>query len=139
MRPFLVTLLAVLVLTITGIHLVRLIQTLSLWDFLSSLPRVSPAYLALTGLFWTLAGLPVIAGLWLGRPWAPKATRLFALAYALYWWLERLLLTQVNGEMVNFPFVVGMTALLLFTVIWTFSRPHVKIYFGDLHEQSREN
>ena len=139
MRPFLVTLVAILVLTITGIHLVRLIQTLSWWDFLSSLPHVSPIYLALTGLFWTLAGLPIVVGLWLGRPGLPRATRLLALAYALYVWLDRLLVANADREMENWPFAVGVTALFLFIVFWTFSRPQVKNYFGEMHEQSREN
>jgi hypothetical protein len=139
MRPFLVTLVAILVLTITGIHLVRLIQTLSWWDFLSSLPRVSPVYLALTGLFWTLAGLPIAIGLWFGRPGVPKATRLLAPAYALYVWLDRLLVSDAGREMVNLPFTVGVTALFLFIVFWTFSRRHVKDYFGEMNEQPREN
>lgn len=139
MRPFLVTLVAILVLTITGIHLVRFIQTLSWWDFLSSLPRISPVYLALTGLIWTLAGLPIFFGLWLGRPGLPKATRLLAVAYALYVWLDRLLVANVEYEMVNWPFAAALTALLLFIVLWTFSRPPVKAFFGEMNEQTRKN
>lgn len=139
MRPFLVTLVALLVLTITGIHLVRLIQTLSWWDFLSSLPRISPVYLALTGLFWTLAGLPIVIGLWSGRPGTPKATRMLALAYALYVWLDRILVSDTGREMVNLPFSIAVTAVFLFIVFWTFSRRNVKDYFGELNEQSREN
>lgn len=139
MRPFLVTLVAILVLTITGIHLVRLIQTLSWWDFLSNLPRVSPVYLALSGLLWTLAGFPIFIGLWLGWPGLPKATRLLALAYALYVWLDRLFMANRENIMVNWPFAAGMTTLLLLIVFWTFSRPPVKAYFGELNEQPREN
>jgi hypothetical protein len=139
MRPFLVTLVAILVLTITGLHLVRLIQTLSWWDFLSNLPSISPVYLALTGLFWTLAGLPIFLGLWLGWPGVPKAARLLAVAYALYVWLDRLLVAEVENVMVNLPFAAGLTALLLFIVFWTFSRPTVKDFFGETNEQPREN
>ena len=49
-RPFLVTLLAVLVLFISCINLIRLIEAIRTWDFLVSLPGVSPLYIALTGL-----------------------------------------------------------------------------------------
>jgi hypothetical protein len=139
MRPFLVTLVAVVVLTITGLHLVRLFQTLYWWDFLSSLPRVSPVYLALTGLLWTLAGLPTFFGLWLGRPGLPKVTRLLAFAYVLYVWLDRLLVANTEIVMINWPFTAGVTILLLFIVFWTFSRPSVRVYFGEMNEQPREN
>ena len=50
-RPFLVTLLAVLVLIISCINLIRLIEAIRMWDFLASLPGVPPLYIALTGLF----------------------------------------------------------------------------------------
>jgi hypothetical protein len=139
MRPFLVTLVAFVVLSITGIHLIRLIQALSWWDFLSSLPRISPVYLALTGLLWTLVGLPIFVGLWLGRPGLPRATRVLALAYALYLWIDRLLVANIAETKVNLPFTAGATALLLLIVFWTFSRPSVKNYFGEMNEQPRED
>ena len=54
-RPFSVTLLAGLVLSITIVHLVRFINALTWWSFLTTLPGKPPLYLALTGLFGTLA------------------------------------------------------------------------------------
>ena len=57
-RPFLVTLLALVVLIIASTNLIRLIGSIRMWDFLASLPGVSPLYIALTGLFWVLVGFP---------------------------------------------------------------------------------
>ena len=137
-RPFLVTLLALLVLTITATHLVRFLLAVSWWDFLSSLPRVSPIYLALTGLIWTLVGLPLAWGLWTGFTRVPQAMQIFTLVYALYWWLEKLWIARSNREeATNWPFAAGLTAVLLVTVFWTFSRPRAKAFFGDMNEQPR--
>jgi hypothetical protein len=134
-RPFLVTLLAFVVLTITAVHLVRFFLALSWWEFLSGLPGVSPLYLAVTGLTWALIGLPLAWGLWQGLPRVPKALRLLAPAYCGYDWLERLLLAGSSAEMTNWPFAAGLTIVLLVTVYWTFSRRSVKDYFGGLWDE----
>jgi hypothetical protein len=133
-RPFLVTLVALVVLTITTIYLIRFVQTLFWWDFLAGLPGVSPLYLVLTGLLWTLVGLPLTWGLWLGRPKMLKATRLFAPGFAAYLWLERLLVANADGEMSNWSFAAGLTLVVLGLVLWFLSMPAVKAYFGELHE-----
>ncbi len=88
-RPLCVSLLAFVVLIFTSLHLVRFVQVLSLWDFLSQLLEVSPIYLAGVGLFWGLVGLVLLWGLWRGSPFAPRATRLAALVYAMYYWIDR--------------------------------------------------
>jgi hypothetical protein len=59
---------------------------------------------------------------------------LLALAYALYVWLDRLLVANVEYEMVNWLFAAALTALLLIIVFWTFSRPPVKAFFGEMNE-----
>ena len=133
-RPFLVTLVALVVLTITTIYLIRFVQALSWWDFLASLPGVSPLYLVLTGLLWTLIGLPLTWGLWHGWPKMRSATRLFAVGFAIYVWLERLLAANTDGETSNWPFAAGMTLIVLGFVLWALSLPAVKVYFGELHE-----
>jgi hypothetical protein len=138
-RPFLVTLLVLVVLTITAIHLVRFFMALSWWGFLSGLPGVSPLYLAVTGLSWSVIGLPLAWGLWQGLPWVPKALRFLAPAYCLYHWLEQILLARSTGEMTNWPFAAGVTIIVLLTVFWMFSWQRVRGYFGERHEQSRKD
>lgn len=133
-RPFLVTLLAVLVLTITIINLVRLVKTLTLWNFLASLPGVSPLYLATTGLIGFLIGIPLFWGLWTGDPRAPKVTKIVTVLYLSYQWIERIVLTKARYRLDNWPFAASMTLIIILFVFWTLWRSDVKAYFGDLHE-----
>lgn len=134
-RPFLVTVLAVLVLIMTSINLIRFIEALVQWRFLSSLPRVSPAYLAGSGLFWSLIGLPLTWGLWRGHPIAPKAARIVALAYAIYYWLDLVLLESRGEIFVNWPFIAGLTLVLLVSIFWVLSPTSSKAYFGEVNDR----
>jgi hypothetical protein len=137
-RPFSVTLLAVLVLIITSIHLIRFLQTLNQWDFLSELPGVSPLYLTGTGLFWTLIGLPLFWWLWRGYPGTPTATLIAALAYTFYVWLDRLFVVDPSVERLNWPFAAGMTVLLLAFTAWTMSRSTSRRYFAPARSEAEK-
>jgi hypothetical protein len=133
-RPLFVTLLTVMVLIITSTNLVRFIDALSEWDFLSSLPRVSPAYLAASGLLWTLVGLPLMWALWRGHPQAPKAARILALAYTLYYWLDRILVESAVGRPANWPFAVGLTIVLLIFIFCILSTSKPRSFFGEIDD-----
>ena len=133
-RPFPVTVLTVLVLIMTSINLIRFTQALVQWRFLSTLPRVSPAYLAGSGLFWSLIGLPLAWGLWRGHSIAPKAARIVSLAYILYYWLDLAFLMNAGENFVNWPFAAGMTTVLLVSIFWVLSRPRSKAYFGEVND-----
>jgi len=123
-----------MVLMITSLYLDRFVQTVLLWEFLSNLLRLSPIYLAFTGLLWTLVGLPVAWGLWRGRPGAPKATRIAALAFVTFYWLDRLLVADASGVRSNWPFTASVTFILLTWIFWIFSQRKVKAFFGELHD-----
>jgi len=135
-RPFIVTSISLAVLSITTIHLVRFVQALTAWGFLSSLPGISPGYLAATGLAGVMAGLPLFWGLWRGHGWAPAATRSLAALYTLYWWLEELLTAQSAENLVNWPFNAFLSIILLLLFFLPFFLPGVKAYFGAPHERS---
>ena len=136
-RPSRVTLLVLGVLIITVINLVRLVYSLKDWDFLASWPGVSPLYIALTGLIWTLAGAGLLWGLWTGKIWAPRLMQAVALTYALYYWLDVVFLENhgVSGTAstallpVNWPFAVGVTVVALSYTEWALTRRKVKQYF----------
>jgi hypothetical protein len=125
------------VLTITAANLVRLVQAIQQWQFLTELLSVSPLYLAASGFIWTTAGLVLAWGLWRGRRWAPGLMRLFALAYSLYYWLDRLLL-RTAGPGSNWPFTAVANLVLLIFIFRVLSRPRVKKYFGTEPEIPRE-
>lgn len=134
-RPFSVTLLAVLVLIITIIHLVRFINALTMWSFLSTLPSKPPFYLALTGLIGSIAGIVVFWGLWTGKPNTPLATRILAVVYLGYQWLEQLLAVRAGNKFENWPFAMITTLTFLLFVFWTLSHSAAKVYFGEMHER----
>lgn len=138
-RPFSVTLLAVLVLSITIVHLVRFINSLTLWNFLTELPGKPPFYLALTGLFGTIAGALVFWGLWTGNPRAPLATGILTVIYLSLQWLEQILSVRAGNEFENWPFWIGMTLMGLVFVVWTLSHAGSKVYFGEMHESSEKD
>ena len=135
-RPFSVTLLAGLVLSITIVHLVRFINALTWWSFLTTLPGKPPLYLALTGLFGTLAGVVVFWGLWTGKHRAPLATRIIIVVYLGYQWLEQFLSVRAGNKFENWPFATVATLIVLIFVFWTLSHSAAKAYFGEMHEPS---
>lgn len=134
-RPFRVTLLAVLVLTITIVNLLRLVNTITLWSFLSGIPGVSPFYLAVTGLVWTLLGAALVWGLWTGKPKAPRGTRVLTVFYLGYEWLERIVFNGSGNELQSWPFFAILTIIFILFTFWTLSRSDAKAFFGVMHEQ----
>jgi len=133
-RPFSVTLLAIAVLTIAGLNLLRFVETILQREFLSEFPTISLPYLILSGLVWAASGLICAWGLWRRQNWAPHFTLVFALAYSLYYWLERILLSASNSW-TNAPFVIGANILLLLITGWVLTRPKAKAFFGVFHER----
>jgi fucose 4-O-acetylase-like acetyltransferase len=131
-RPFSVTLFALAVLSIAVIHLVRFIQAIQQWEFLASWPGVSPLYLAVTGIVWLGAGLPLAWGLWWGKGWAPVASRIILLAFILYGWLDRILIANREVTMsrdASWPFWAGFTLFIAILTYCLFSRPRTKAFF----------
>ena len=147
-RPASVTILALGVLIITTINLTRLVLSILNWDFLVSWPGVSPLYMILTGLIWTLIGSLLLWGLWKARNWAPRLMLAVALTYALYYWLDQVFLRDhpVSGAAgaqrillpVNWQFAAGATVICLAYTAWTLNRSKVKAYFG-LFDSTADN
>ncbi len=134
-RPKTVTLLVLGVLTIAGFNLARFAQAVALWRFLREFSAVSPLYLAGSGLVWGAAGLMIAWGLWRGSRWAPRFILFFTLAYSLYYWIDRLWLSE-RGSWSNAAFALGVNGFLVLITVWISSRPSVRAYFGVNHERS---
>lgn len=140
-RPAGVTLLALGVLSIAGLNLVRFILTITRWHFLNNLPGLSPLYLALSGLIWSLVGIPLFWSLWRGLGWAPRLLETVMLTYAAYYWLDRIFLEEhmVSGTQgtleaflpLNWPFTITITALIMLITVWILSRQRTKDFFGE--------
>ena len=140
-RPWSVTLLALGVLIITVVNLTRFVLSLHDWSFLASQPGVSPLYLALSGLVWTLAGAVLVWGLWSAKRWAPRLMQAEALTYALYYWLDLVFLQDhpvgtAGGVLSvvlpsNWLFSAVVTIVCLGYVAWSLGRSKVKVYFSQ--------
>ena len=147
-RPASVTLLTLGVLIITGLNLTRFLLSLRYWSFLTSQPGISPLYLAISGLVWTIAGALLVWGLWQAKVWAPRLMQAVALTYALYYWLDLLFLrdhplrgaTPVISVVLptNWQFSAGVTIVCLAFMVWTLGRHNVKIFFSMDKEKDHQ-
>lgn len=127
-RPYLVTLLAIGVLTLAMVGLVRFGQALSLWEFLNSLD-VSPVYLVISGLLIGLAGLLAVWGLWRGAYWSARYTIGYVSAVFLFYWVDRIFLGQSAIAKLNTPFSIGVTVIILAYTWFALFNTDSKSYF----------
>jgi hypothetical protein len=117
-RPFLliVLVLGLLFFSLTG--WLRLYLTIQDWQLLSSLGIFpGPLYHAVYGAIVGLYGAAAALGLWLRRPWAPRAVQIGGLAAAAWYWLDRILFTQSASSWTNWPFSAGVTVLCLLFIL----------------------
>lgn len=113
-RSLPVTLLVFSVLSLTVWNAIRFGTALTQWAILNEFARPpGPLYLALTGLFWTLAGAAVIFGFWFGRKWAYPLSGLAGSGYIAYYWLDRLLIQDKAPSRSNWPFMAFISLLWL--------------------------
>ncbi|MGE5221628.1 MAG: hypothetical protein ACM3PY_04265 [Omnitrophica WOR_2 bacterium] len=133
-RPAGVSLLACAVLIIAAVGAIRLVQAIVNWNSLAGLAAVSPLYLALTGLLWTLTGIPLAIALWKGLPRSGWAARIFILLYSLYYWLDRLLVANILSRLdkgYDLPFLIVFNLLVLILFFGILSLAKVKAYLGE--------
>lgn len=128
-RPIRVTLLAIGVLIIASLHLLRLVEAARQWRFLADLPGVSPLYLALTGLIWGAAGLPLFWGLWRGHARAFRFTPSYLLVFALYYWLDRVFVANRAVSLANWPVHLALTVFSLAFMFWALRARASRNYF----------
>lgn len=128
-RPRSVTFFALGVLILSVVNLVRAVRAIQLWSFLSELLPLSPLYLALTGLFWFGVGLGLAWMIWRGLPRTASLVRMAAAAYLLYFWADRLWVSNA-GLPANWPFNLAASLLGLAFVYLFFKLRPVEAYFG---------
>jgi len=121
-RPFSITFLALLVLCFTAWNGLRLGAAISFWNNLRQYSaRPGPFYIAVSGGFWLLTGLPLFWGLWRGEAWVRIAALFAAILYTSWYWFDRLILQPIPRA--NWPFALLINILfLVFTPIALFNR-----------------
>jgi hypothetical protein len=138
-RPFAVTLLAGLVLTITIVHLVRFVYAITWWRFLSTLLGNPPLLIAFSGLIGLLIGSALFWGLWIGHSRAPQAARILVPIYLGMLWIEQILSIQRGNRFENWVFMTMSSLVVIIFTYWALSTQSAREYFGELHEPSEED
>ncbi len=139
-RPWSVTLLALGVLSLTSVFMGRLVFSLVQWDRLVETEMAAPAfYLPLTGLVWGAVGLPLIYGLWRGLPWASAATRIAAVGFTTYYWIDRTFLSTNQLRQTNQRFAMGATLAVLVLILWILSTSKARTFFGEKNDRSSQS
>lgn len=136
-RPFAVTSLVALVLTITATQLMRAWATVSNFVFYSEqLGNGLSIFLTLSGLGWGVLGLSLGFGVWRGRAWALRAARWGFIAFATFGWLDRLVLQASGPQTVNWLFQLVVTIVMLAAVLALSALPQTQDFFGEKHERT---
>ena len=129
-RPISATLLTCVVLIMASLNWFRWVAVLRGWTFLQSLSPAPPVfYLLISGLIWSVLGVVLVWGLFLGRPWAPRLMQISAPLCALVYWLDRLLIADRSAIASRWPFALGLTFFLLCVTFWVLSRPKVQSFY----------
>jgi len=137
-RPWPVLLLFVSGLLFSAVSWLRFGVAASLLDFLNGLPlSISPLYQVLTGFLWGAAGLWVSVWLWKGHRRAPIVLRILSVTYALYYWIDQLLIMTSEIRRTNWWFLALVTGILIVLVFLSLLLPAVKEFFGEQHEQKK--
>jgi hypothetical protein len=110
-RPFGVTLLLWMVLSLSGFGLLRLFGALGWRDILTEFhASLSPLYLSITGAGWALVGVVLLWSVIAGKRWAYPAIPAAIVLCLVEYWIERLFFESPRA---NLPFMVGLSILLL--------------------------
>ncbi len=119
-RPILLKALVVIFLALSWYGWWRLYGAVAYASFLSAyLSAAMLIYIGASGVVWGLAGLGAALALWVGMPIAPIFARAAAAGCFIWYWLDRLLLTQSSLSKTNqlFMLVFSIAALAFAFVV----------------------
>jgi hypothetical protein len=138
-RPFSVTLLLWLVLSLSAWGAVRLFATLRWWSVLNEFgARLGPVYLSITGAGWILAGIVLLWGMFSAKPWVYRAIPVIISLWLVQYWIERLVFESPRA---NLPFaLIASLLLLVVTFLSAFNRRTKEFFIrSEDHEQPNED
>ena len=137
-RPFSVTLLLWLVLSLSAWGAVRLLATLRWWNVLDEFEaRLSPLYLAITVAGWMVAGALLLWGLFRGGLWISRAILASILVWIVQYWIERVFFESPRANLV-FALIVTV-GLFIVTFISAFNRKTNEFLIrSEEHEQPNQ-
>ena len=120
-RPFGVTLLLWLVLSLSVWGAVRLLAALRWWDVLNEFgARLGSVYLSITGAAWIILGVVLLWGLFSTKWWMYRAIPTAISLWLAQYWVERIFF---ESSRTNLPFaLIASLLLLVVTFSSTFNR-----------------
>ena len=88
-RPKTITLISFMFLLFSLFNMLKLSQAIFQWKTLISFQiSLSPLYLVVTGLVWSVFGLFVSWSLWTRKSWARKSTLVIVMFYTIIFWVD---------------------------------------------------
>lgn len=137
-RPFGVTLLLWMVLSLSVWGAVRLSAALRWWDVLTGFDaRLSPLYLSITGAGWVVAGGVLLYGMLSGKTWTRPAIPTYVLLWLIEYWIERIFFQSSRA---NLPFALTCSVIILVIALTAAVRQTTISFFtrSEEHEQPEE-
>lgn len=99
-RPFGVTMLLWMVLSLLAWGAIRLFASLRAWDILMEFrSTLSPWYLSITGAGWAAAGCALLWSMFSGKKWTRAAVLTSILIWLIEYWLERVFYQQPRANL----------------------------------------
>jgi hypothetical protein len=136
-RPFGVTLLLWLVLSLLAWGLVRFFATLRAWDVLLEFgSSLSPLYLSITGAGWAVAGGVLLWSMFVGKKWTHQAVLTSISVWLIEYWLERVFFQQARA---NLPFAIFGSLLILGITIISTHHKSTRNFFTRSEEYEQQN
>jgi hypothetical protein len=134
-RPFSVTILLWLVLSLSAWSAFRLVTAIQWWSvLLETASPPGPLYIAISGGFWLVASLALLWGLLRAQTWVRHALLGTGAGFGVWFWSDRLLFQTSRG---NWPFALGVTVLLLIVVMICVAHPRAKAFFSRRETHAR--
>ena len=125
-RPFSVTLLVWMGLSLSAWGMIRLAAVLRWWDMLSEFDAsLSPLYLSITGAGWGAAGCVLLYGILSKRTWARPAIITSILLWLIEYWGERIFFQSARA---NLLFTL-ICSIIIMTATWLLTRLSSTISF----------
>jgi hypothetical protein len=137
-RPFGVTLLLWLVLSLSAWGAVRLFGAFRWWNVLNEFSaRLNPLYLSLTGAGWIVVGAVLLRSLFTGKSWVRLAILISIIIWITEYWVERMFFESPRA---NFFFaLIASLLLLILTFISAFNQKTKRFFIkSEEHEQPNE-
>lgn len=138
-RPFGVTLLVWMVLSLLAWGAIRLFASLRGWEVLVEFrSTLSPWYLSITGAGWAVAGAVLLWSMLTGKKWTRLAILTSILIWLIEYWIERVFFQQARANL-SFA-VVGSIMILCITLISTLHRSTLHFFIrSEEYEQQNKN